>query len=70
VAFANSADRGVAGHLSDVFGPEGNEPHTRTASRRGGRSLATGVTAANHQNIEHHDALRAFCHAGKIVSDD
>jgi hypothetical protein len=57
VPLAYPANRWVARHLTNVPGPESQQADARAASRRGGRSLAAGMTAANDQNIVHGQPL-------------
>jgi hypothetical protein len=43
--------------LPGIFGAEGKQANPRTAAGRGGRSFASGVTGADHQDIKHEGAL-------------
>jgi hypothetical protein len=57
MALADAADRRVARHLSRIFGSEGEQPDTRAAAGRSGRSLAPGMAGADHQNVVHEAEL-------------
>ena len=66
----NPADRRVAGHLTDILSAKSHKPDARATARRGRRSLAAGVAAADDQDIKHAKALSRFCPREKIVSDE
>jgi len=57
VSFADATYRRVAAHLAKVSGPERYEADTCATTRRCRRSFATGMTAANYQNVVHALAL-------------
>jgi hypothetical protein len=57
VALANAPDGRIARHLPRIFGAESKQPDTRTATRRGSRSLASGVAGPDNQNVVHARAL-------------
>jgi hypothetical protein len=50
--------------LTDVFSPEGHEPHARTTPRRGGGRLATCMTCANDKHVEHQGRLAKINESG------
>jgi hypothetical protein len=57
MALPDATDRRIARHLPGIFGAEGKQANPRTAAGRGGRSFASGVTGADHQDIKHEGAL-------------
>ena len=52
MALANTPDRRVAAHLAQRLDVLGQQQRPRTAARRGQRCLGTGMSAANHDDIE------------------
>ncbi len=52
MSFADSADRGIAGHLSDQIQVERQERSVRAQTRSGGRSFTAGMSGANHDHIK------------------
>jgi hypothetical protein len=57
MALAHAANRGIARHLTNVFGTEGKQPNARAAPGSRSRSLAPGMAGADHQNIMHKSNL-------------
>jgi hypothetical protein len=53
VPLADPADRRIARHLSDVLGPKRQERDPRAPASRGSRSFASGMAAADDQNVAH-----------------
>jgi len=52
MAFAQSANGGIAGHCADAFEAMRDQRRFRTHARRRSRRFATGVTAAHNNDIE------------------
>ena len=59
VAFPNPADRGVATHLAEIVGPEGQQRDARTPARRSASRFAPGMAAADDQHVEHSRAIQS-----------
>jgi hypothetical protein len=53
MSLAHPANRRVARHLPGILGAEGQQPNARAAAARRGRSFASGMAGADHQDIEH-----------------
>ncbi len=65
MAFAHSADRRIARHLTDIFSPESDQAHARPAARRGSCCLASGMTCTYDEDVEHGQALSGLGRFGK-----
>jgi hypothetical protein len=61
MSFADSANRGIARHLPNILGGEGEQPNAGATPRSGGRSFASGMAGADHQNVMHGPALAHQC---------
>ena len=57
MALADTTDRRVARHLSNVFGAEGEQADARAAACGRSRSLAPGMAGADYQNVMHRRSL-------------
>jgi len=53
MAFADTANRRVAGHLPDVLSPKGDEADLGTPARGRGRRFAARVSPTDDQNVIH-----------------
>lgn len=53
MAFADTADGGVAGKLAEVLSAEGDQADAGAATCGGSGRFAPGVAAANDENVEH-----------------
>jgi hypothetical protein len=53
MALADSPDRRIATHLAQIIGPKRQQGNARAAPRRGTCSFATGVSAADDQDVKH-----------------
>ena len=53
MALANTADRGIAAHLAEIFGAESEQGDVRAATRGGISRLAPRMTSANDKYVEH-----------------
>ena len=58
VAFADSPDRRVTGHLSSIFGTEGKKTDAGAPARRSSGRFTSGMTGADHDNVEHASGLK------------
>jgi hypothetical protein len=67
VAFAQSTDGGVAGHLTDRLETVCQQRRTGAGSRGGGGRFGTGMATANHDHIEKHFHGRSLDQAGGAV---
>jgi hypothetical protein len=65
MTLANSANRGVARHLPDVFGTESYQANTRPAASRCSGSFASGVTGPNDDDVKHVVRPSRFMREGK-----
>ena len=67
MTLADTPDRGVARHLADVLGTEGDKSDARATASRGGRSFAPGMAGTNDQDVEHAEALSELDRISEIV---
>ena len=51
MTFADTADRGVARHLTESVDGMSDQERAGTGARRSKRRFGSGVAAANHNNI-------------------
>jgi hypothetical protein len=49
----NATDGGVAAHLPEIVGPKGQQGNSRTTARGSASCFASGVAAADDQDIKH-----------------
>ena len=67
MAFAETADRGIAGHGADGREPVGDERRARAHARGGGRGLAAGMAATDDDHIEA-SVHRIFLQQGSVLA--
>jgi hypothetical protein len=53
VPFADSSNRWIAGHLTNVLAAERDKSDSRAAASRGCRRFAAGMTGTDDQDVEH-----------------
>ena len=58
MALADTADRGIAGHLAQCFDTMGQQQRTATHARAGERSLGAGMTATDDDYVKFFRELR------------
>jgi hypothetical protein len=57
MTFAYSADRGIAAHLTSIFGAEANESSTGACPSGSGRGLTTGMSGTDDDYFKHNVAI-------------
>ncbi len=66
MTFAESADRGIAGHRADGRKTMGDEGGPGTHPRSGARGFAAGMAAADHDDVE---GISSGIHGGTSIAE-